>query len=229
MNKKKLLSLALVVIMIAMVSFSTLAWFTDTDSATNDFTIDGAGQNDPNKIFSIEVKENIDGEDLPADNWDFLHVLPGDRYKKEAFITNTGSYDQYIRVVVTVTDWEQIKDIVTINMDYYFDENWYIYGGQAKVENDVLADYSSTTVDANGNLVFTMFLNKKLAPGKTVDIMDYVEISAAATKEDFASDNFADGFQILFEASAVQTENILNVLDNREWYNAMKSFEKLGG
>ena len=34
MNKKKLLSLALVVIMIATLSFSTLAWFSDSDSVT---------------------------------------------------------------------------------------------------------------------------------------------------------------------------------------------------
>ena len=43
MSKKKLLSLAVVAIMIAILSFSSLAWFTDNDSATNDFQIGGAG------------------------------------------------------------------------------------------------------------------------------------------------------------------------------------------
>ena len=104
-----------------------------------------------------------------------------------------------------------------------------IYGGQARIENDILADYSNTVLDEDGSLVVTMYLNKKLQPGETVDIMDYVEISAEATQKDFAAEGFADGFQITFDADAVQTENILSSLDEREWYNAMKTFEKLGG
>lgn len=226
MNKKKLLSLALVVIMIATISFSTLAWFTDTDSATNDFKVSGAGQEDPDQIFSVEVKENVDGEDEPVDEMDFEHILPGDKFKKEAFITNTGSYDQYIRVVMTITDWALIEDFVTINMDDAFEDNWHIYGGQARVYNDVLVDFSNTVL-VDGNLVVTMYLNKKLAPGETVNIMDYVSISTKATQDDFADPAFADGFQIIFDADAAQTENILSNLDDREWYNAMKTFEAL--
>ena len=114
MNKKKLLSLALVVIMIATISFSSLAWFTDKDEATNDFTIGGAGQGEADKIFSVDVKEYVDGKNEPVDEMDFEQVLPGDHHNKEAFITNTGSYDQYIRVVMTISDWNQIKKIVTI-------------------------------------------------------------------------------------------------------------------
>ena len=227
MNKKKLLSLALVVIMIATISFSSLAWFTDKDAAKNDFTIGGANEEEnPDKIFSVDVKENVDGEDEAVDDMDFEDILPGDKFKKEAYITNTGSYDQYIRVVMTITDWAQIKNIVTINMDDAFDTNWHIYGGQARVQDDVVVDYSNTVL-VDGNLVVTMYLNKKLAPGETVQIMDYVSISTKATQEDFKDLAFADGFQIIFDADAAQTENILSVVDDREWYNAMKTFESL--
>ena len=226
MNKKKLLSLALVVIMIAMVSFSTLAWFTDSDSAKNDFTIGGADQGDADKIFSVDVKENVDGKEEPVEEWDFENILPGDKFKKEAFITNTGSYDQYIRVVMTITDWEQVKNLVTFNMDDAFGTYWHIYGGNATVKDDVIVDYSNTVL-VDGNLVVTMFLNKKLEPGETINIMDYVEISKAATQHDFADPAFADGFQIVFDADAAQTENILSKVDDREWYNAMKTFEAL--
>ena len=45
MNKKKLLSLALAVIMIAILSFGTLAWFSDSDDVTNNFYI--ASSDDP--------------------------------------------------------------------------------------------------------------------------------------------------------------------------------------
>ena len=227
MNKKKLLSLALVVIMIATISFSSLAWFTDKDAAKNDFTVGGANEEeDPDQIFSVDVKENVDGEDEAVDDMDFEDILPGDKFKKEAYITNTGSYDQYIRLVMTITDWEQIKDLVTINMDDAFDTNWHIYGGQAGVKDDVIVDYSNTVL-VDGNLVVTMYLNKKLGPGETVHIMDYVSISTEATQEDFADAAFADGFQIIFDADAAQTENILSEVDDREWYNALKTFESL--
>ena len=129
MSKKKILSLALVVCMIAILSFSSLAWFTDVDKATNDFTIGGAGTDDPDDIFSVDVKENVDGEDEPVDEMDFEDVLPGDLHKKEAFIENTGSYDQYIRVVMTITDWKLIKDVTEIKMDAKFNDNWHILIG----------------------------------------------------------------------------------------------------
>ena len=226
MNKKKLLSLALVVIMIATISFSSLAWFTDKDAAENKFTIGGAGAEDPDQIFSVDVKENVDGEKDPVDDMDFENILPGDKFKKEAFITNTGSYDQYIRVVMTVTDWALIENLVTINMDDAFNTNWYISPGNAGVRNDIIVDYANTVL-VDGDLIVTMYLNKKLAPGETVNIMDYVEISTEATQEDFANAAFIDGFQIIFDADAAQTENILTRIDDREWYNALKTFEIL--
>ena len=226
MNKKKLLSLALVVIMIATISFSSLAWFTDKDAAKNEFTIGGAGQEKPDKIFSVDVKENVDGKEEAVDDVKFEDILPGDKFKKEAYITNTGAYDQYIRVVMTVTDWELIKNVVTINMDDAFNNNWHIFDSGVAVQNDVLYPYSNAKV-VDGSLVVTMYLNKKLAPGETVNIMDYVEISTQATQEDFANAAFTDGFQITFDADAAQTEHILNNLDDREWYNALKTFETL--
>lgn len=227
MNKKKLLTLALVVIMIATISFSSLAWFTDTDAAENKFTIGGAGAEDPDQIFSVDVKENVDGKDEAVDRMEFENILPGDKFKKEAFITNTGSYDQYIRVVMTVTDWEQVKGLITINMDDAFNKNWHIYDSGVAVQNDVLYPHSNAKV-VDGSLVVTMYLNKKLAPGETVNIMDYVEISTKATQKDFANAAFADGFQITFDADAAQTENILSSVDeDREWWNAKNTFEAL--
>ena len=227
MNKKKLLALAIVVIMIAILSFSSLAWFTDADSAKNDFTVAGAGQDDPDKIFSVDVKENVDGEEQPVDGMDFENVLPGDNFKKEAYVSNTGSYEQYIRVTMTITDWNEIKDIVTIKMDEKFAENWHIAEGGITVTEEGILVNNYVPVDANGNLVVTLYLNKKLQAQEKVDIMDYVEISKDATQADFASANFADGFQIVFDADAAQTENILATYGDVEWKNAQATFEAL--
>ena len=228
MNKKKLFSLALVVIIIAILSFSTLAWFTDEDSATNDFHIGGAGQNDPDKIFSVDVKENVDGEEQPVDEMDFEDVLPGDEHKKEAYVSNTGSYEQYIRVTMTITDWELIKNIVTINMDDAFKTNWKISSRGVDTDSDGnLIANNNNSVDANGNLVVILFLKKKLAVGDTVHIMDSVSISTRATQDDFIDEGFADGFQIKIEADAAQTENILDTYGEVEWQNAENTFNAL--
>ena len=228
MSKKKILSLALVVCMIAILSFSSLAWFTDTDSATNDFTIGGAGTGDEDDIFSVDVKENVDGETEPVDEMDFEDVLPGDQYKKEAFIENTGSYDQYIRVVMTITDWNLIKNVTEIKMDAKFNDNWHIYDSGVYVdENGLLKPHSNANVNAEGALVVTLYLDKKLAVGEEVQIMDSVKIIPEATQADFADPAFADGFQIIFDADAVQTENILSTYNEDEWKNAKATFDAL--
>lgn len=238
MRKKKLFSLAIVAIMIAILSFSSLAWFTDTDSAKNDFNIGGAGTGNPEDIFDVEVKENVDGKDQPVDHAEFKDILPGDKYKKEAFITNNGAYDQYIRVTMTITDWSLINGgvtgangVVSIDMDDDFSKNWQIVGQIQVKEKGVLFVNSDGCYDAaTDTLTVVMYLKHKLIPCETVQIMDAVSISTKATQEDFVAEGFADGFQILIRAEAAQTENILTEYDSapeNEWKNAKNTFETL--
>lgn len=230
MNKKKLLAVALVVIMIATISFSSLAWFTDRDSAKNNFTIGGANEDeDPDQIFSIDVKENVDGKEEAVDGMEFKDILPGDKFKKEAYITNTGSYDQYIRVTMKITDWNLIKDLIIINMDEDFNKNWWIVSPFVSVSETTgnLTAGNGSIVNPDGSLTVVMFLKHKLEPGETVNIMDYVSISALATQEDFANAAFADGFSIEIKADAAQTENILPNYARDESSNAQRTFEIL--
>lgn len=230
MNMKKVLALSLVAIMIAILSFSTLAWFTDDDSATNDFTINGAGQGEDteDKIFSVEVKENVDGEDEPVDNMTFENVLPGANYTKEAYVTNTGANDQYIRVTLTVSDWALVKDIISINMDDAFAANWHIDSTDVSINAEGnLTAASDASVDANGNLVVVMYLDKILTPNTTVELMDLVSISKDADQSDFTAAGFADGFIIDVKADAVQTKNLLDTYGTIEWENARDSFNAL--
>ena len=227
MNKKKLISLSLVIIMIAILSFSSLAWFQDDDSVTNDFTIGGAGTGDADDIFSMEVWEKGE-EGIPVEGLKFEKILPGDHHKKEAYITNTGSYEQYIRVTMTIADWKRIRDLITINMDDLFVDNWQIdsKGVEVTAEGN-LQTVNVQSVNADGELVVVMYLKHKLQPGETVDIMDYVKISTEATQADFAYAEFADGFQISIKADAAQTENILSKYSADEWRNAQRTFAAL--
>ncbi len=235
MSKKKILSLAVVVIMIAILSFSTLAWFTDEDSAKNDFSIGGAGTGESEDVFDVEIKENVDGEEDPVDNMDFENILPGDTFKKEAYVTNNGAYEQYIRVIMKITDWNLINHgvtgsngVVTINMDDNFNDNWHIVGQvQVKDDGTLTVNSAGSYNEETDTLTVTMYLKHKLAPGETVQIMDYVSISTKATQEDFAAEGFADGFQITLDVDAAQTKNILDEYHADEWQNAKKTFEKL--
>lgn len=230
MNKKKLLSLSLVVIMIAILSFSSLAWFTDTGSVKNDFSIAGAGENDADKIFSMDVLEKGEDGKITDEGLKFEDILPGDHHVKEAYVTNTGSYNQYIRVIMTITDWEQIKKTVTINMDDDFAANWKIDTTETpgvSVDANGILKTTKSVVLVDGNLVVPMYLTRQLEPTETVEIMDYVDISKDATQEDFIDPAFKDGFQITFKADAAQTENILDPYGKTEWKNAQATFKAL--
>ena len=82
MNKKKVLALALAVCLVAVVSFSTLAYFTDTDTVTNTFTI-GSIEIDTREDFVqnstlIPVVNNDD----PTNDPNFV--------KKVVYVANTG-------------------------------------------------------------------------------------------------------------------------------------------
>jgi hypothetical protein len=91
-----------------------------------------------------------------------------------------------------------------------------------------LVQYLDSAVDANGDLVVVMFLNRKLQPGETVNIMDYVSVSSSADQDDFTATGLTDGFQVKIKADAAQTENILSEYSANEWQNAKKTFEALG-
>ena len=113
LNKKKVIALALVVCLIATLSMGSLAWFTDTDSVTNDFQIAGSEDQNPDDVFSVDVWEKDDptSNDNIQDGITYPAILPGDDLYKEVNIENTGAYDQYIRAIVTVSDaniWQQL-------------------------------------------------------------------------------------------------------------------------
>ena len=101
LSKTKVVALALAVCLIAVLSMGSLAWFTDDDSVTNDFFIAGSEDQDPDKVFSVDVWEDKDlldnGEDKIQDGIEFPAILPGDELFKEVHIENTGAYPQYIR------------------------------------------------------------------------------------------------------------------------------------
>ncbi|MEG1858210.1 MAG: TasA family protein [Pseudoflavonifractor sp.] len=105
MNKKKI---GLIVTAVALVSAiavgGTLAWFTNTKTATNtatmgsiEITMDETVNKPNDQAIVTETKtENA------KTGYEFKNIMPGDTITKTLAIKNTGSNDAYLRVKITL-------------------------------------------------------------------------------------------------------------------------------
>lgn len=206
MNKKKLLSLSVVIIMIAILSFSSLAWFSDADEITNEFMI-ADSESEPDEIFSVDVWEDVDedGEpDVDQDGHTYENILPGGRYYKQPYVENTGAYDQFIRVKVTVN-----------NADAWIAAlgNGYDLGTMFEGHDESLwTRYEPGVYDGTANTyTMTFYLNKILEPDAKEILFTHVVIPGELTQNDMV---FIGGsFTLNIVAEAVQTENLGDGVD----------------
>ena len=230
MNKKKLLSLALAVIMIAILSFGTLAWFSDSDSVTNNFDITGGENQNPDEIFSIDVMEYVVDEDgkgatigydkdaTYTDSFTYEDIAPGDVLRKQPQTRNTGSYEQWVRMKVTfdnaeywialmqkygykdLTDLMYMKDKSTKLVDA---DNWTFAPSETTVEND--------------QVTYVFYYNTKLQPiadpnnagaaESNAIFFSYVKIPHQFNQADMAP--FTNGdFRMVVTGEAIQVKNI---------------------
>ena len=201
MNKKKLLILALAVIMIAIVSFSTLAWFSDSDTVTNEFLVAGSDNADPDKVFSVAVWEKVPGE-TTDDGYEYTNILPGDCLEKKVYVENTGSYEQYMRVIVTISDAE-----AWINaMGEDFNASTLFGNFDASKWTHIWNNLSEAT-EMPENLIFVLYYKEVLGVNESVVVFTDVNIPTTLTQEQAAA--FAGGFTIDVKAQAVQTKNVV--------------------
>jgi len=199
MSKKKLLSLALVVCMIAILSFSTLAWFSDSDEVTNEFYVASSEDDSADEIFSVDVWENTPDGDKDQDGYEYKDILPGSQLKKEVYVENTGYYSQYVRMTVTVTNADAW--IAALGNGYDLGT---IFGGH---EESKWVRLDVGTYDGTAN-TYTMvyYLTETLEAGETACLFETVNIPTHLTQADMV---FIGGsFDLTVVADAVQTENL---------------------
>lgn len=230
MSKKKLLSLAVVAIMIAILSFGTLAWFTDSDSVTNNFGVAGGENNDPDEIFSIDVMEYVmdengkgatigyDKDPEYTDTFTYENIAPGELLRKQPQVRNTGSYEQWVRMKVTfdnanywialmqkygytdMTDMLYMRDKTTKLVNA---ENWIFAPKETTVEND--------------QVTYVFYYNAKLQPladpnnagaaESNAIFFSWVKIPHQFTQADMTP--FTNGdFRIVVTGDAIQVKNI---------------------
>ncbi len=230
MSKKKVFSLALVVIMIAILSFGTLAWFSDSDSVTNSFNIAGGENQKPDEIFSVDVMEYVvdengngatigyDKDPNYTDSFTYENIAPGDLLRKQPQIRNTGSYEQWVRMKVTfdnaeywvalmqkygytdLTDLLYMRDKTTKLVDA---QNWTFAPEETIVEND--------------QVTYVFYYNTKLqpiaspaAPGAAESnaiFFGYVKIPHQFSQVDMAPFTSGD-FLMVVTGEAIQVKNI---------------------
>ena len=222
MSKKKLFSLAVVAIMIAILSFGSLAWFSDSDSVENNFGIAGGENQKPDEIFSIDVMEAVDrdgdgivdetiGYDKDAnyrDTFTYEHVAPGDMLLKRPQTKNTGSYEQWVRMKVT---FDNANHWVALMQKYgYTDMTDMLYMRDKTTKLVDSADWTyapnETTVE-NDQVTYVFYYNAKLQPGATAVLFGWVNIPYQFTQHDMAPFTSGD-FQMVVTGEAIQVKNI---------------------
>lgn len=150
-KKKVMLSLAAAAMVGTLAVGGTLAWFTDTETATNVVT-----------IGDVDVVWNEDGKDVVgagkvtneekqvAEGLDFgTDIVPGTEFNKDAKIRNVSSNDAYVRAQVKyiINGGEESLvipngyDVEIFNgngsaWEYNEKDNYYYYKGRVKAEGD---------------------------------------------------------------------------------------------
>lgn len=107
---KALLLTLCAVVLIAGTALGTFAYLTDSDSATNTFTVGSVG------ITLDEAKVNEDGTYVTGHNnrtdGNTYHLIPGHSYIKDPTVTvEAGSSESYVRMMVTVNYSKELDAI----------------------------------------------------------------------------------------------------------------------
>lgn len=95
--KKKVISIALVIALIAVIAVGSFAYFTDTKSANNTFTMGNVNI----KLDETNINDP-QGDRVTANTY---NVYPGAVVTKDPIVHNTGANAAYIRATVNVSNW----------------------------------------------------------------------------------------------------------------------------
>ena len=176
--KKKILALCLVVVLVATaITGVTLAYFTDTDDATNTFTVGNVD------IDLTEPKWDEQGkEDAPE-------VYPGEALAKDPTVTNIGNNPCFVRVKVTGLD-QFVEDfgadaMITLRhgnyVEGYDNTNWTYYNGYYYY-NKVLATEATAGDEYNVGLgtVTEPLFNQIVMPTQLTNNAEAVSIDVSA-------------------------------------------------
>lgn len=235
LNKKKVVVTALAVSLIAILSFGTIAWFSDSDSVTNNFHVTGE-DGDADDIFSVDVMEAVDvdkdgeydfddatigAEGDTSDNgkgtFTYDHITPNEELLKRVSTKNTGSYDQWVRMTVTVdaklidllekytlSFTDILKDKVGYKLVWnYREAETLTFNSDGRWSHDANADVEE---NADGTYTYTFYYNAVLTEGNSAVLFTTVHIPKEFTQADIATLD-KNAFAMVIKGEAVQADN----------------------
>lgn len=229
MNKKKLLSLALVIVLIAILSFGSLAWFADSESVENTFYVVSFDDTDADDIFSVDVYEEVDTngdgilEKVDENGAVFEKILPGEHIVKAPYVENTGSYDQWVRLTITFASedaWYKVFDGNAESplalLEFYSDFDEYWVGESYKATGDAY--------------VYVYYSKNPVTTGTVLGTFTGVNIPYQLTQEDMIG---IKELSLKVTAEAVQTENLykdgVEVTTAKDAFALVESTQVIGG
>lgn len=181
--KKKIVSLALAVCLLAIAAVGTLAYFTDTDKETNTFTVGNV------KIDLIEEQSNADHTGfVPYENNKTLMPIvgsaQGEKYEngqpvaknyvdKVATVKNTGNSDAYVRFYFAIPSalddgYETFNAGLNVLHFNFGNENGATtFGASWNWKHGDTWNYYETTIDGVAYNVYFADYTTKLAAGNT--------------------------------------------------------------
>ena len=181
--KKKVVIITSFLLVTALSICVTLAFLTDAEETKNTFTIGSVNislyETDVN-----EMGEPIEGAEPVTENT--YHLLPGKTYVKDPTITvENGSDESYIRMLVTLNLYKEIKEV--FGEDFlpgnfvlgYDQEKWIYIGGEENlVENTITYEfrYHKTVDSLDGEKVLEPLFTELTVPGE-VEAADLEKIA----------------------------------------------------
>lgn len=153
--KKALVCFLCIAAVAAASVLGTLAYLTDRETAKNTFTVGNVDI----KLDETDVDENgkpIEGADRVTENE--YHLIPGQTYTKDPTVTVVkGSEESYVRMMVTINCYSQLKAIFGedfLPQEYvngtWNSEKWPCVGYTVGTDNTITYEFRYyTTVDAS--------------------------------------------------------------------------------
>lgn len=144
--KRSLILILSIVLALSASTLGTLAYLADEDSVVNTLTVGNVA------ITVDEAAVNTSGEKMPNEprrKSNTYHLIPGMTYTKDPTLTvEKGSSESYVRMLVTLDHYSEIKEIDSLGGELFVLEN--LVGGimQDKwlVQNNKTIDQDADTI-----------------------------------------------------------------------------------
>ena len=181
--KKKIVSLALAVCLIAIAAVGTLAYFTDKDAETNTFTVGNVaidlieqerGENGLQTFTQNKVLMPIVGS-AQGEKDDFGQPVAANYVDKMVTIENTGKSDAYVRAYVAIPaalddGYETFNaGLNVLHFNFGNEDGVSTYDNQWNWKHDGKWNYFETTIDGVAYNVYFADYYQALPAGETTE------------------------------------------------------------